>query len=53
MKGYLRNMMKGKTVNMEIKRLHDSIIIAPTLSYASGTQTWTEEERSRIQTVRI
>ncbi len=45
-------MMKGRTVNMEIKRaLHDSIIM-PTLMYASDTWTWNETEISRIQASR-
>ncbi len=35
-------MMKGRTVNTEIKKaLHDSIIV-PTLTYAGETWTWNE-----------
>ncbi len=40
---------KCKTVNMEIKKaLRDSIIL-PTLTFASETWTWNEDQRSRIQ----
>ncbi len=38
--------MKGRTVNMEIKKaLRDSVTV-PTLIYASETRTWNEGQRS-------
>ncbi len=44
-------MMKGRTVNMEIKKaLHDSITV-PTLMYVSETWTCDEAQRIRIQAV--
>ncbi len=46
-------MMKGRTVNMEIKKaLHDGIIV-PTLPYVSETWTWNESQRSRIKAVEM
>ncbi len=45
--------MKGRTVNMEIKKaLHDSIIV-PTLTCARQPRTWNEGQRSRIQAVKM
>ncbi len=46
-------MMKGRTVNMEIKKaLHESIIV-PTPTYACETWSWNRGQRSRIQAVEI
>ncbi len=40
-------VIKGRTVNFEIKKaLRDSIIV-PTLTYVSETLTWNEGQRAR------
>ncbi len=45
--------MKGRTVNMEIKKtLRDNIILS-ILTYASKTWTQNEGQRSRIQAVEM
>ncbi len=46
-------MMKGRTVNMVIKKtLHDSITV-PTLTYVSEKWTWNEGQRPRIQALEM
>ncbi len=49
------HIMKGRTVNMAIKKALHDIIPVPTLMYlyASETWTWNEGQRSRIQAVKM
>ncbi len=43
------HMMKGRTVNMEIKKALSDSITVPTLTYVSETWMWSEGQRCRIQ----
>ncbi len=46
--GSLGCMMKGRTVNMEIKKALCDSITVPTLMYASETRTWNEGQRDEL-----
>ncbi len=49
----MRRVMNGRSVSMEVKRDLRNAIITPTLTYASETWTWNENQRSRVQAVEM
>ncbi len=52
--GSLRHIMNGRSVSMEVKRdLRNTVIVVPTLTYASKTQAWNENQKSRVQALEM
>ncbi len=51
--GSLGRIMKGRSVNMEVKRDLRNTVIVPTLTYVSETWAWNESQRSRVQAVEM
>ncbi len=45
--------MKGRNVNMEVKKGIRNSVILPTLSYASETWTWNAAQQSQISAVEM
>ncbi len=45
--------MNGRSVSVEVKRDLRNTVIVPTLTYASETWAWNEDQRSRVHAVEM
>ncbi len=51
--GFLRCMMRERTVSRKVKKALTDSIVVPTVAYASETWVWNQAQRSKIQAVEM